>query len=89
VMFRKPKHFCIYSDVTILLFGSVELTRSVGGIRGVGRVSVWSSSDVRGAGVPVVKTSSSGPLTEVLSSSMMSNIRCSSMIFVGLEGELG
>ena len=36
VMFLKPKHFCMYSEVTILLAGSVELTQSAGGICGVG-----------------------------------------------------
>ena len=40
VILRKPKHFCMYSVVTILLLGSVELTQSVGGILGVGRVIV-------------------------------------------------
>ena len=33
--FRKPKHFWKYSNVTTLLTGSVELTRSSGGIQGV------------------------------------------------------
>ena len=45
---RKPKHFCMYSDVTILLAGSVELTRSAGGIRGVGRIKFLSRIDVSG-----------------------------------------
>ena len=38
-IFRKPRHFWMYSVVTIFWLGSVELTLSSGGIRGVGRMA--------------------------------------------------
>ena len=59
VILRNPKHFCMYSVVTILFAGSVELTRSVGGMRGVGLVRDWSKIDVRGGRSFATRTTSS------------------------------